>query len=170
MKRGVINGCMAGLLALLSATCGDDDAPTDLGATADAAVLTDQAPTTDQAAGSDQAPVGDSGGGVDKGAGGPKNTGALCSASKPCADTRETCLFFGGPQGMCLAPCKKQGDPCPVMNKSTQLATCAIKGLDPTKWFCGYLCEVGGKSYACPSAADYTCVAASAGFKFCEPK
>jgi hypothetical protein len=58
-----------------------------------------------------------------------------------------------------------------VLNKKTQLATCSIKGLDPSKWFCGYMCEVGGKSYACPAAAGYACVASSSpSFKFCEPK
>jgi len=179
MKRGVINIVAAGLLALLLVTalarCSDDGAPTDQGTAADATPKPDQAPVSDQAPSSDQAPATDQSGATDQGGGadagsGPKNSGALCSTSTPCADARETCTYFGGAQGMCLAPCKQQGDPCPVMDKTTQLATCSIKGLDPTKWFCGYLCEVGGKTYACPNATDYACVAASAGFKFCEPK
>lgn len=172
---------LAGLalaLTVSAAGCSDD---------AQAPPAPDQGPAGDLTTGADLSPPGDTGGVADRGAsadigpqadagatgdGGaaPKNSGAICNGGKPCP-AGETCTYFGAQNGMCLAGCKNQGDPCPVVDKTKQLSTCSIKGLDPTKWYCGYFCEIGGKKYECPSVADFACVASSnPSFKFCEPK
>lgn len=167
-------------MVALCGACGDDGGATPDGAVADAAAdrgASDHGASFDQTQRRDLPAPGDGTQAkdvpwpFDLPPGSGPNSGALCSASTPCASAAETCTYFGSSTGMCLSPCANKGDACHVANPNTQASTCATKGLDPNQWFCAWFCLLGGKTYQCPNSTDYQCVpSGSDGFSFCRPK
>jgi hypothetical protein len=59
----------------------------------------------------------------------------------------------GALKGICLAPCGTPGDPCPAA--AGQLSACA--GVVSGQNVCLYLCQLDGKSYACPDPVGFVC-------------
>lgn len=178
--RNLRGASVLALLVALSGACGDDSGGMSDGAMVDAAadwrgndqsVVFDQPQGGEQTGARDGAPAADVPWPFDLPPGSGPNSGAICSASKPCASSQEECTYFGSSSGMCLSPCANKGDACHVANPNTQVSTCATRGLDPNQWFCGWFCLLGGKTYQCPNSSDYQCVPSGTdGFSFCRPK
>lgn len=177
--RALVTVSACALLVSLAA-CDDDDAPAsgDLSGP-DHQTATDRGPgggdrgSRDGAAGSpDSKPAADRG---------PtdaiivkSNSGAICTTTNPtCQGAGEECIYFevSTGKGMCLGRCNQQGDLCPVANTATQMSVCSVTGMTAGRWYCGWFCELGGKTYLCPNSTAYKCVADSTGkAKFCQPK
>jgi hypothetical protein len=181
--RLITKVALSAALSLL-AGCSDDDGAPDQGVAVDQGVVSDLPSIQDQSVDPEDKGVTqqDQGGGQDHGqqhadggsypdTGVISNSGAICNTSTACPSSSEECLYFGSTNGMCLGECQDFWDPCPVKDPNTQFSACAVQSLDGTKWYCGWFCEWGGKTYKCPDDTSYTCVASSSGKgKFCHPK
>ncbi len=101
------------------------------------------------------------------------NSGALCSPAAPaCPNAGEACVYYtaGATKGLCVLMGCTPNALCPVANPATQLSACF--GSSGAQHFCAWLCEHGGKSYACPSPTGFACVAlnpAQPDVKYCVP-
>ena len=76
----------------------------------------------------------------------------------------------GATKGMCLGKCNSGGADCQVPDATTQLSKCTIQDSNK-QLFCGWLCEVQGKTYKCPNDTDYKCISlGDPNAKYCAPK
>jgi len=99
---------------------------------------------------------------------------AVGNSGKPCTNTSQcsmgdTCIMFSGwTQGYCGASRAKSGATCPAA-KTGQYASCLVSDAGQTQWWCLYLCQHDGQSFACPDPTQQ-CVEAEPGLKVCQPK
>jgi hypothetical protein len=104
---------------------------------------------------------------------GSSNSGQVCSDYQSCP-AGDDCLLMEdyATTGMCLGQCSNTGDLCPV-SSSSQLSVCAVSAQTTGQYYCAWICEVQGTSYACPNSYDYDCKvfdATQPDIKLCMPK
>jgi hypothetical protein len=70
----------------------------------------------------------------------------------------------------CVGQCAKQGDPCPTPSPNNH-SLCTLTNQSMSVWYCLYICDAQGKTYACPDPATQDCVqSVTAGIKICKPQ
>ncbi|MFH1130597.1 MAG: hypothetical protein V1754_04635 [Pseudomonadota bacterium] len=102
-----------------------------------------------------------------------EGAGDACDNENPCNSGMECLIFTGDEIGFCSAECNNRGGECGGAPAGT-LAACVIQvtgGPSGDYFACGFLCEVQGQKYDCPSTM--VCGTeenpAGSGQYFCEP-